>query len=317
LQNEPNEGRFNGATNNCADFAAELLNTIFPRSARADHLNDFLMTSPKAIAKSLTHYALRHPELGLRVVRYTQSPGEYPASHDNRKGTEQLWRANKWRIPLAVVLPEALAAAGVSYATSGRFNPEREMQLYPSSEIVELEARLNSARARGELETEQKLRGQLKAARTRALGTDEEWAEYQQRVAEYEAEYASGVLESEPTTGSHPMESAVRQRLAQSWMSLDEHGGLWLRPRSGQAPVCGLSASTVAAGGSDTRQAYLVALARVESELHRKKKNRETIGYFREDWALVERLRAELAPVLGVAKDSRGTQSVAGNYAGR
>jgi hypothetical protein len=58
-------------------------------------------------------------------------------------------------------------------------------------------------------------------------------------------------------------------------------------------------------------------LARVESELRRKKKNRETIGYFREDWALVERLRGELGPLLAGGAEGGFTPAVAGNYAGR
>lgn len=317
LQNEPNEGHFNGATNNCADFAAALLNTIFPGAARADHLNDFLITSPKAVAKSLTHYAQRHPDLGLRVVRYTQVPGEFPLSRDNRKGTEQLFRANKWRIPLAVVLPEALAAAGVSYAASGRFNPEEEMQRHPAEDVSALERQREVAHASGDVDAEQRLRGQLKTARARALGSEEEWAEYRQRAAEYEAEYASQILGNETAAGNHPLEDAMRQKLAQSWISMDERGGLWLRSRDGRAPGCGLSAATVTAGGSDALQAYLVALARVESELRRKKKNRETIGYFREDWALVERLRGELGPLLAGGAEGGFTPAVAGNYAGR
>ncbi len=316
LQGDPNEDHFNGATNNCADFAAELLNTVFPRAARADHLNDFLMTSPKAVAKSLTHYAQRHPELGLRVVRYTQVPGEFPKSHDNRKGTEQLWRANKWRIPLAVVMPEALAAAGVSYAASGRFNPEREMERYPVEEMAELERQLHAARASGDVAAGKKLRGQMKTARARALGTDEEWAELRQRAEEYKAEYVSRVLGNEAADGDL-LESAVRRKLAQSWISLDERGGLWLRARDGNAPGCGLSASTVTAEGSDARQAYLLALARVESELRRKRKNRETIGYFRQDWALLEQLRGELKPLLAGGADVGRAPTTAGNYAGR
>lgn len=314
LQGKPNVGHFNGATNNCADFVADILNTVFPRAARADHLNDLWMTSPKAIAKSFTHYAMRHRELELRVVRYTQVPGEFPASRDNRKGTEQLCRANKWRIPLAVIKPEILAVAGISYAASGRFNPEREMERRPVAEVAELEQQWESARARGDQESEERLHGQLKAARERALGTEEEWETYRERTAQYEDEYARIALGD--MEGTHPLESAVHKRLAESWISLDERGGLWLRPRKSGKPGCGLSAATVQAAGSDAGQAYLLALARVESELRRKRKNRETIGYFRQDWALVERLRGELRPLLAGGADA-GVTVAGGNLSGR
>jgi hypothetical protein len=116
--------------------------------------------------------------------------------------------------------------------------------------------------------------------------------------------------------GTHPLESAVHKRLAESWISLDERGGLWLRPRKSGKPGCGLSAATVQAAGSDAGQAYLLALARVESELRRKRKNRETIGYFRQDWALVERLRGELRPLLAGGADA-GVTVAGGNLSGR
>ncbi len=97
LNRAGNVGHFNGVTDNCADFARAVVNTYFPRAAKPDHINDFWITSPKAIAKSFAHYGMKHPELEFHVVRYSQIPGEYPASKDNRKGTEELFRANKWR----------------------------------------------------------------------------------------------------------------------------------------------------------------------------------------------------------------------------
>jgi hypothetical protein len=42
----------------------------------------------------------------------------------------------------------------------------------------------------------------------------------------------------------------------------------------------------------------MLALSRVDAELHKKTKNRETLGFFRKDWELMERLRGELIPVV-------------------
>ncbi len=97
-----------GLTNNCADFARSVVNTYFPGAAKADHINDFGITSPKAIAKSFSHYGVKHPELEFHVVRFSQIPGEYTPSKDNRKGTEELFRANRWRLPLAILRPYEL-----------------------------------------------------------------------------------------------------------------------------------------------------------------------------------------------------------------
>ena len=50
-----NVSRYNGFTYNCADFARDVVNMYFPGAAKADRINDFWMTSPKAIAKSFSH----------------------------------------------------------------------------------------------------------------------------------------------------------------------------------------------------------------------------------------------------------------------
>lgn len=66
----PNQNHFNGVTRNCADFARRVINTYFPHAAGPDYINDFGMTSPKAVARSFTRYSLRHPETHFRVVHY-------------------------------------------------------------------------------------------------------------------------------------------------------------------------------------------------------------------------------------------------------
>ena len=99
LNSGNNTSHYNGFTNNCADFAAEVLNFYFPGAARADHLNDFGMTSPKAISKSFTHYGRRHPALEFQVFRFSQLSGRFNASHDARKGTEMAFRSKKCSCP--------------------------------------------------------------------------------------------------------------------------------------------------------------------------------------------------------------------------
>ena len=71
----PNVNHFNGVTRNCADFTRRVINSYFPHAVSPDYINDFGMTSPKAVARSFTHYALRHPEMHFRVLHYAQLPG--------------------------------------------------------------------------------------------------------------------------------------------------------------------------------------------------------------------------------------------------
>ncbi len=283
-----NVGRYNGFTYNCADFARDVVNMYFPGAAKADRINDFWMTSPKAIAKSFAHYGVKHPELDFHVVRFSQIPGEYTASKDNRKGTEQLYRANKWRLPLAILSPHDLVLFASSYVISGRFNPELELQRRPTDKVIGLEAELKRAQALGNREQQSQWKQKIRHERANSTGTSEEWASYDTAVRQYEAEavelgYAGDLVK---------LRNIAPQIVSSSWITMDCDGGLWLNARNSQShPPVGLSAATLADDRSDAKMGYLLALSRVDAELHKIKKNRETLVFFRKDWELMERLR--------------------------
>src|SRR5260370_8439075 len=74
FNSEPNVNHFNGAMRNCADFSRRVINFYFPHAAKPDYLNYFAMTSPKAISRSFSHYAARHPEPHLRVLHFPHFP---------------------------------------------------------------------------------------------------------------------------------------------------------------------------------------------------------------------------------------------------
>jgi hypothetical protein len=290
-----NVGHYNGFTYNCADFARDVVNTYFPRAAKADRINDFWMTSPKAIAKSFAHYGVKHPELEFHVVRFSQIPGEYVASKDNRKGTEQLFRANRWRLPLAVLSPHELVLFAGSYMISGKFNPELEMQRRPAGEVIGLQEELQEAEVDGDRDRANECRQKIRAARANSLGTREEWSGYDSGVRQYEAE----AVEQGYVRDVESLRSLPRRLTEQSWITMDDQGGLWLSARDGIShPRVGLSASTLAASSADVRTSYMLALSRVDAELHKRPKDRETLGFFRRDWELMERLRGQLVPVV-------------------
>ena len=127
-----NVNHYSGFANNCADFAKLVVNTYFPHSARRDVLNDLGLTSPKAIARSFTHYAEHHPGLDLRVIRIEQLPGTYKRSSDSHEGTEQVIRAKKWLLPVAAVGYQAIPVLAASYFLTGRFSPDKELRRHPS-----------------------------------------------------------------------------------------------------------------------------------------------------------------------------------------
>jgi hypothetical protein len=295
LNRSANVDHFNGVTNNCADFARSVVNTYFPSAAKPDHINDFWMTTPKAIAKSFAHYGVRHPELEFHVVRFSQIPGEYPISKDNRKGTEQLYRANRWRVPLAILRPYELMICTSSYILTGRFNPELEVQRRPTEEASALAKQLRDARAAGDREREAEYKQELRSVRAAALGTKEEWSGYEASVRQYEAD----AVEQGYSSDLESVRKLAQRTVTKSWITMDENGGLWLSPRDGRsAAKVGLSANTVAASSSNAKIGYLLTLSRVDAELRKTRKNRETLGFFRKDWELMEQLRGRVVPVV-------------------
>jgi len=102
-------------TRNCADFTKRVINSYFPHATHADYINDFGMTSPKAIARSFTRYALRHPDTEFRVLHIAQVPGTIKRSTECRAGTEQLYRSKKLLLPMLIFAYHELPVVTASY----------------------------------------------------------------------------------------------------------------------------------------------------------------------------------------------------------
>jgi hypothetical protein len=132
----PNVNHFNGITRNCADFTRRVMNSYFPHAVSPDYINDFLITTPKAVAHSLTRYAGQHPELDLRVLHFTQVPGTIKRSYECRSGTEEIYHSKKFLIPLGIFAWQGIPAAFSTYVLTGRFNPEHQFEAHASVDAV-------------------------------------------------------------------------------------------------------------------------------------------------------------------------------------
>jgi hypothetical protein len=158
-----------------------------------------------------------------------------------------------------------------------------------------LEMSLQQARARGDQDQEKECKQKIRFARTNALGTNEEWSGYKASVRQYEAE----ALERGYASDLDSLRNFTQATVSKSWITMDDQGSLWLSPRDGQSRrKVGFSANTVGEISSDAKSGYLLALSRVDAELRKKPKNRETLGFFREDWELMERLRGRVVPFM-------------------
>jgi hypothetical protein len=304
----PNENHFNGMTRNCADFTKNVIDTYFPHSAHRDVINDFGMTSPKAVARTFSHYAQNHPESNFRVLHFSQLPGTIKRSTEPRSGTEQLFRSKKLLIPMVIFADHELPVVAAAYLITGRFNPQREFEQHATVEPVQLNtsapssktdnARIGSGGELAPVEVQE---------RDEVLGAPGEWEKYRkafdtmvnQAVQDEmipDRAYVGRIFKRLDTTGRP---------------TADADGDLWLEiANSNAASRVGLSRNNIFAPGSDPHLAFELLLARVDAVLKSPKHSRETMLEFKEDWALLEYARMRISSSAPLA-DSSSSRSKA------
>ncbi|HEV2579190.1 MAG TPA: hypothetical protein VGU25_18430 [Acidobacteriaceae bacterium] len=118
-----NVEHYNGAFRNCADFARTTINLLYPHAIRRNFVADFGLTTPKSVARALTHYASKHPGVDFQVFRIPQVPGSIPRSYGVQGVTESLLK--RYGVPLVVLSPVVTGIVFVAYMGHGRFDMPR------------------------------------------------------------------------------------------------------------------------------------------------------------------------------------------------
>ena len=133
-----NIGHFNLLFHNCADFSRTLLNVYYPHSIHRNFFIDVGITTPKQVARSLTKYAARHPELNFSTFMIPQVPGSIPRSHPIDGVVESVVKSKKYVLPLAVLTPEVTAGLVVAYLTDGRFKAPKDatVEIVPGEPVT-------------------------------------------------------------------------------------------------------------------------------------------------------------------------------------
>jgi hypothetical protein len=280
----PNKNHFNGVTSNCANFTKQVINFYFPHAARAEHINDFGMTSPKAVARSFTLYALRRPELEFHVLHFAQVPGVIKLSKPAREGTEQLYHSKKLLAPMLIFASHELPFFVASYALTGRFNPEREAEEYPTAEVTDINYQIKQAKAGEDGASLEQLESALSGEREEAVGTPAEWSRFREEFRSLVDDAVSQKIL--PVGGDLEY---VFKRLDQTGSPyLDDHGALWMKvPEGDKTSIVGLSESNILHQDSDSRLAEELLLARVDRVLKSPMHCRETTAELRKDWTAV------------------------------
>jgi hypothetical protein len=138
FNDSPNVSHFNLLFHNCADFSRTLLNVYYPRSIHRNFFVDLGITTPKQVARSLTKYADRHPELTFSTFMIPQVPGSIKRSHSINGVMESVVKSKKYVVPLAVLNPEVTAGLVVAYLTDGRFKAPKDatVEIVPGGTVA-------------------------------------------------------------------------------------------------------------------------------------------------------------------------------------
>lgn len=285
----PNQNHFNGVTRNCATFSRRVLNTYFPGATRPDYLNDFGMTTPKAIARSFARYGEHHPESRFYVLHFAQAPGTIKRSSECRSGTEQLYHSKKLLVPMIIFADHELPFVAASYLLTGRFNPEHELEHHPTPQTAELDQELNEARADHDGTREADLERVLLEESSEIVGTPKEWKQYREKFDSLAADAVS----REIIPNREFLDRFFRFLDKSGTISIEPSGALWISlAQGGKSSKIGVSASNVLAPGAEPQWAYALTLARANHYLKSPKHSREIMPEFRSDWDLLEATRA-------------------------
>lgn len=269
-----NKSRFNGVTRNCADFTMRVINAYFPHSTHPDYVNDFGMTSPKAVARSFTHYALRHPESHLRVLHFAQVPGTIKRSREVRAGTEQLYHSKKFLIPMIIFAGPEVPAVATTYVLTGRFNPEREFEEHPALAL-----------ATKETPATKRFVVAAQPGPAQIVGSSKEWKAYREAFDAITTKHG----QDQPSYDRRELNRFFRMLDKTGNPFLDEDGSAWMEiPGPGTIVRVGLSASNTLERGSDPGLAYELLLARVNYALESPKHGREAMTEFKQDWSAMQ-----------------------------
>lgn len=274
---QPNRPQFNLVAHNCADFAREVINFYDAKAVGRNLVADVGITTPKQLAKSLTKYSKRHPEVELSTFVIPQVPGVLERSTPVHGVLESLLKSKKYFLPLAIFHPVVTGCAAVAYLGGGRFNPGRNAMVMDPAQ--ELQPPLTAEQRRVYREQLNRLLAEVNP-RLKTLESKRGWAK----------------LESEP--------------------ELDAGGDPVLKIRSGEQSVeMGLSRNNVVGSDAPAVLREELLTARLLEELHGGSGTPSENGV-EKDWNLLEQVLAESkAPPVCEGHDGSacGTGSMAGS----
>ena len=263
----PNRNHYRMTTHNCANFARDMVNRYFPHAVHRDLLNDLGMMGPKSAARSFTHYAARHRELGLYVLHFTQQPGIARRCGTARAGTETAFHEPKYLLPAALIGDHEVAGSFfVAYFLTGRFSLQHTYERFAATPSDPHPDRA-------------------------VVGTSKQWRRNRERF--------EGAVDDAVKDGVLHTRKELREVFTlldrETIPAIDPRGRSWLVWHAGAPDErrVGVDWSNAQAPESDPKLARLLLLARMHAELHGRAKARPLLSLFSQEWTLLKDLEDE------------------------
>ena len=259
LNSSPNVSHFHLVSRNCADFAKDILNFYYPKSLHRSIFADIGMTTPKQMAKMISKYSARHPELHFSRIAIAQVPGSMPRSTPVHGVVESFLKSKKYIVPSAIVSPIfAGCVAGVYFTTgAGHFEPARNAKVWvvggqPEAQVDREDLRAYKTQFKHYLADEYVEKSTLRV--------DKDWEKLQ----------------------------------AHARASVDADGRPILQMSVGQELVrVGATADNVMNSGAPPELVRQLIEARLQSELRHASTHSISQSQFERDWKLLQKVTAE------------------------
>ena len=302
FNNMPPMKKFNSFSRNCADFSRKIMNMYFPGSTHRDVINDFGITTPKALARTLTSYGSDHRERLFHLTRYSQVPGTIWRSYDNRNFTEKALLSKKYIVPAIVFYPPLIPIFAGAYLSAGNYTIPETYQKYASAEIARLNVEKKAIKASGKRGKEAKearrdIELRQEYERAKLFANQNVWNRYKNEfrgIVKVAVEHRLFQNEGEIKTFFKDLE-------IKSTPSLDDAGLAMLNVRYYDSDrSLGITRQNILSPWSDRELALKLIIARIYHELNARQRDRASFDDFQADWALLTRL-AETSAVGGEA----------------
>ncbi len=299
---------FSTTYNNCADFARDTINAFFPGATHRDVLNDFTMTTPKAIARSFTRYASRRPELKFQITKYPQVDGAIRRSLNNRNFTEKALVSKKYFLSMAFTKPELIPIMGIIYLTTGWYNLDSQYRKNIGEGIVDAgvdsQATDEWSADEGDADdSSHKTPDQLRTKRrVDMFGKDELWVNYRKLFDPM----LLRAVEAGFFRDSQEVKTFFKDLELQSAPDFDSNGRLILRVNDHGSPeTLGITKHNLLSPDHSRRLTYKLMLAKVNAVLRAPKRNRPSKSEFEEDWKLLQTVASDVLPYDFAGKDRK------------